>query len=100
MDDLEQDTKFDVEPCLEYLNCKGVDVDDAKCFDQICNLKQFVESYLQNEEFIKLPTHKDWCKYFDQPKNTTCHSKILRIVQFFLCCYNVESLFTDAKSVD
>ena len=34
----------DVEPCLEYLTGKGVDVDDAKCFDQICNLKQFVES--------------------------------------------------------
>ena len=48
----------DVEPCLKYLIGKGVDVDDAKCFDQICNLKQFVESYLQDEEFIKLPTHK------------------------------------------
>ena len=56
----------DVEPCLEYLIGRGVDVDDAKCFDQICNLKRFVESYLQDEEFIKLPTHKKWCKYFDQ----------------------------------
>ena len=28
----------DVEPCLKYLIGKGVDVDDAKCFDQICNL--------------------------------------------------------------
>ena len=36
----------DVEPCLEYLIGKGVDVDDAKCFDQICDSKQFVESYL------------------------------------------------------
>ena len=50
----------DVEPCLEYLIGKGVDVDDAKCFDQICNLKQFVKSYLQNEKSIKLPTHKKW----------------------------------------
>ena len=47
-----------VEPCLEYLIGKGGDVDDAKCFDQICNLKQFVKSYLQDEEFIKLSTHK------------------------------------------
>ena len=59
MDDLERDTSWnDVEPCLEYLIGKGVDVDNAKCFDQICNLKQFVESYLQDEEFIKLPTQK------------------------------------------
>ena len=48
----------DVKPCLEYLIGKGVNVDDAKCFDQICNLNQFVESYLQDEEFIKLPTHQ------------------------------------------
>ena len=48
----------DVEPCLKSLIGKGVDVDDAKWFDQICNLKQFVGSYLQDEEFIKLSTHK------------------------------------------
>ena len=29
----------DVESCLEYLIGKGVDVDDATCFDQTCNLK-------------------------------------------------------------
>ena len=52
MDDLERDTKLDVEPCQEYLIGKVFDVDDAKCFDQICNLKQFVESYLQDKEFI------------------------------------------------
>ena len=73
----------DVEPCLKYLIDKGVDVDDAKCFDQICNLKQFVESYLQDEECIKLPTHKKWSNYFDKSKDITCHSETLRIVQFF-----------------
>ena len=81
----------DVEPCLEYLIGKEFDVDDAKCFDQICNWKQFVESYLQDEESIKLPTHKKWCKYFDQSKNTTCHSEILRIVQFSSLIY--ETIF-------
>ena len=73
----------EVEPCLEYQISKRVDEDHAKCFHQICNLNQFVESYLQDKEFIKLPTHKIWCKYFDQSKNITCHSEILRIVQFF-----------------
>ena len=88
----------DVEPCLEYLIGKGVDLDGAKCFDQIYNLKQFVESYLQDEEFIKLPTHKKWCKYFDQSKKITCHSEILRIVQFFFAVAshiaNVERAFS------
>ena len=92
----------DVEPCLEYVIGKVVDVDDAKCFDQICNLKQFVESYLPEEEFIKLPTHKKWCKYFDQSKNITCHSEILRIVQFFFAVIfhndNVERVFSLMQS--
>ena len=81
---------------------KEVDVDDAKCFDQICNLKQFVESYPQDEEFIKLPTHKKWCKYFDLSKNVSCHSEILRIVQFFFAVTshnaNVESVFSLMQS--
>ena len=63
------------EVCLEYLIGKGVDVDDAKCFDQACNLKQFVESYLQDEEFIKLPIHKKWSKYFDQSKTSHATQK-------------------------
>ena len=49
----------DVEPCLKYLIGKGVNVDDAKCFDQTCNLKQFVESYLEDEKFIGLPTRRN-----------------------------------------
>ena len=92
----------DVELCLEYLIGKGVDVDDTKCFDQICNLKQFVESYLQDQEFIKLPTHKKWCKYFDHSKNITCHSEILRIVQIFFAVTshnaNVERVFSLMQS--
>ena len=92
----------DVEPCLEYLIGKGVDVYDAKYFDQICNLKQFIESYLQHEEFIKLPTHKKWCKYCDQSKNITCHSEILRIVRFFFAVTshnaNVERVFSLMQS--
>ena len=93
----------DVEIFLEYLIGKVVDVDNAKCYDQICNLKQFVESYLQDEEFIKLPMRKQWCKYFDQCKNILCHSEILRIVQFFFAVTshnaNAERVFShDAKS--
>ena len=92
----------DVEPCLEYLIGKRVDVDDAKCFYQICNLKQFVKSHLQDKEFIKLPTHKKWCKYFNQSKNITNHSEISRIVQFFFAVTshnaNVESVFSLTQS--
>ena len=92
----------DVEPCLKYLIGNGVNVDDAKCFDHVCNLKQLVESFLQVEEFIKLPTHKKWCKYFDQSKNITSHSEIFRIAQFFFAVTshnaNVERMFSLMQS--
>ena len=61
MDGLERDTKLEgCRACLEYLFCKGVDVNDTKCFEQICNLNQFVESYQQDGKFIKLTMHKKW----------------------------------------
>ena len=47
-----------VAPCVEYLIGKGIHVDDAKCFDQVCNLKTFVECRLNGEQFTALPTHE------------------------------------------
>ena len=47
MDNLEWDTKLEwCRASVKYLIGKGANVDDAKGFDQTCNLKQFVESYL------------------------------------------------------
>ena len=46
--------------------------------------------------------HKKWCKHFDQSKNITCHSKILRIVQFFFAVTshnaNAERVFSLMQS--
>ena len=47
--------------------------------------------------------HKKWCKYFDQSKNITCHSEILRIVQFFFFAVtshnaNIERVFSLMQS--
>jgi len=40
----------DVEPCVEYLISRGIHIDHAKCFDQVCNFKMFVECCLSDEE--------------------------------------------------
>ena len=63
----------DVEPCLFYLIEKEVDVDDAKCFDQFVNHKQFVENYKDDEEFSDSLIHKKWTKYFENSKNIELH---------------------------
>ncbi len=33
----------DVEACIKYLREKGVPIDDVKCFNQVTNLKKFIE---------------------------------------------------------
>lgn len=93
---------IDVEPCVKYLIDKGVEVDDVKCFDQVCNLKKFVENYKSDEEFNKLPAHKKWTKYFEKSKNIECHAELLRIAQFFFAVAshnaNVELVFSLMQS--
>ena len=61
----------DVEPCLEYLIGKGIDVDDAKCFDQICNLKQCI-NYLLFAFLFLLTSHRFVQRYSDHAQLTLC----------------------------
>lgn len=92
----------DVEPCVIYLIDKGVELDDVKCFDQVCNLRQFVERNKSDEDFSKLPAHKKWTRYFEASKNIECHSELLRIAQFFFAVTshnaNVERVFSLMQS--
>ncbi|RXN24600.1 ac transposable element-derived 4 [Labeo rohita] len=41
----------EIEACIKYLREKGVPVDDAKCFDQVTNLKKFTESCNSDGDF-------------------------------------------------
>ena len=95
----------DVEPCVVYLIDKGVELDDVQCFDQVCNLRQFVERNKSDEDFNKLPPHEKWTRYFETSKNIEGHSELLRIAQFYFAVTshnaNVQRiLFADAKSMD
>ncbi len=47
-----------MEACIKYLREKGVPIDDAKCFDQVANLKKFIERCNSDEEFISLQVHQ------------------------------------------
>ena len=91
-----------VEICVEYLVGKGIHADDAKCSDQVCNLKSFVEGCISDDELTALPSHKKWCRYFQQSKNLECHSELLKIAQFFFAVAphnaNVERIFSLMQS--
>ena len=84
-----------IEFCVKYLISRGKYINDAKRFNQVCNLKMFVKYCLRDKEFTALPTHKKWFstskfstikinKNFQQSKNSVCHTKLLRIAQFSL----------------
>ncbi|CAM2105855.1 unnamed protein product [Caretta caretta] len=93
----------DVECCIKYLIDKGVQIDDAKCFYQVSNLKKFTESCNSNEEFSNyLLAHQKWTKYFEKSKNIECHSELLKIAQFFFAIpshnANVERIFSLMQS--
>ncbi|GAA6099244.1 uncharacterized protein LOC120336299 isoform X1 [Tachysurus ichikawai] len=49
----------DVEGCIRHLAGKGVDFDDSNCFDQVTNLKNFIERKLLKmaQFFFAIPAH-------------------------------------------
>jgi hypothetical protein len=73
-------------------------VDDAKCFDQFCSLKTFVQS-IQNDEDFKSALVSDMrVKYFQKSCNTNCHSELFKIAELFFSISghntNVEKMFS------
>ena len=92
----------DVEACIKYLEEKGVAIDDVKCFDQVSNLKKFVESCSEDEAFMGLQVHQRWVKYFEKAKSIGCYSELLRMAQFVFALSphnaNVERVFSLMQS--
>lgn len=92
----------DVEACIKYLGEKGVPIDDAKCFDQVTNLKKFTESCISDGEFNGLQMHQKWTKYFEKAKSIACYSELLKVAQFVFALpshnANVERVFSLMQS--
>ncbi len=83
---------------------KGVPIDDTKCFDQVANLKKFIERCNSDEEFISLQVHQKWegQRYFEKAKSIACYSELLKISQFVFALpshnANVERVFSLMQS--
>lgn len=95
--DLKKIEYADVEKSIVYLQTKGINVDDVKCFDQFCNLQQFIECN-NDAEFHKLTSSQKWAKYFNASADNECHSELLKIAEFFFSIpghnANVERVFS------
>lgn len=87
----------DVSGCLEYLNEKGVTVNESSLFDQVSNLVSFLEANGEDDNFINLHAIHKWTKYF-QTIVPSAYTELLKIAQFFFAIpshnANVERLFS------
>jgi hypothetical protein len=75
----------DVQSTIKYLRDRDVIVDDVKCFHQFCNLKTFVQSVWNDEDFKSASVHGKCVKYVQRSCNAVCHSELLKLTEFFLC---------------
>jgi thermostable 8-oxoguanine DNA glycosylase len=60
-------------------------VDDVKYFHQLCNLKAFVQSVQNAEDFKSVSDGDKRVKYFQNSCNADCHSELLKIAELFFC---------------
>lgn len=88
----------DIQICINYLYEKHVIVSDDKCFDQFCNLKQFVTEQKDNEDFKKKLANEKWTIFFKYCSSVEQYSEFLKIAQYFFAIpahnANVERIFS------
>lgn len=91
-----------IEPSIKFLQDRDVPIDDVKCFDQLCNLKKFVNMHKNNGEFSDLQPYQKWTKYFESSTDITRHSELLKIAEFLFSISphnaNVERVFSLMQS--
>src|SRR6218665_253268 len=92
----------EVAASISYLKERKVEIDDGKCFDQLCNLKRFVELNRNKEDFIAQLAHEKWVNFFKSCKTEECFSELLIITEFFFAIpahnANTERVFSLMQS--
>ena len=91
-------TWVDAEVCIKYLKEKNINIDDAKSFDQFCNLQTFFDEENDVPGFKDSMVHCKWTNYFKKTDNREFHSELLKICSFIFAVpaqnANVERVFS------
>lgn len=86
-----------VSDTISILSQNNVKIDDSKCFDQLQNLKSFLNNNKDND-FKTLLAHKKWVAYFKSMKSEDCFSEFLTICRYYFAIpghnANVERVFS------
>lgn len=87
-----------VSDTISILSQNNVNIDDSKCFDQLQNLKSFLNNNKENTDFKNLLAHKKWVAYFKSMGSQDCFSEFLTICQYYFAIpghnANVERVFS------
>lgn len=76
-------TYNNIEDTRHFLSVKNFSVDDTKLFDQVMNLKRFLESKLDDSEYFAKNCNDKICEFFTANTNIDGFSEVLKIVQYF-----------------
>lgn len=80
----------DVEGCIRHLAVKVVEIHDSKCFDQVTNLKTFIERRNSDADFSDLQAHQRWSELSKRSQSVDFHSELLKMAQLLGCfCFAV-----------
>lgn len=71
-----------VEKSVLFLNSKNVNIDDDILFDQVNNLKKFLKSKNDDNDFFAKPCSSKICVLFAANSNISSYSEILKIAQY------------------
>ncbi|XP_055904720.1 uncharacterized protein LOC129940426 [Eupeodes corollae] len=69
-----------VEPCLIYIQEKGVNVGDSALFDQFCNLKHYMDNLSPCDE---TNVNTKWTEFFKSCTSIELYSELIKIAEFY-----------------
>jgi hypothetical protein len=55
---------LEVESFIRYLPKRGADTEGTKCFDRLCNLKEFKQNFKETDNYKTDLSHKKQVQYF------------------------------------
>lgn len=67
-------------------------MNDVKAFDQVFNLKKFIESNASSANFQKYLSHEKRVLYFNSFKNSEYYSELLFVNSFSPCLHRMPTL--------
>lgn len=86
----------DIQPCIDFLNEKGISIDDTKCCDQLVYLNIYLEN--NRTDIANMTCQEKWVSFLKSTEIVEKYSEFLKIAEYLFSIpghnANVERLFS------